>query len=79
MKSDEKWDRTFNRRGGGGGGGGARGGGGGGGGGLTIVEIQGFCGICPKTFETDWQSQISLKRCKRKWHTSKSKVTIKMY
>ena len=67
MKSDEKWDRTFNRRGGGGGGG------------LTIVEIQGFCGICPKTFETDWQSQISLKRCKRKWHTSKSKVTIKMY
>jgi hypothetical protein len=29
------------------------GGGGGGGGGLTFVEIQGFCGICPKTFETD--------------------------
>jgi hypothetical protein len=37
IKPDEKWDTTLNR----------------GRGGLTFVEIQRFCGICPKTFETD--------------------------
>ena len=26
------------------------------GGGLTFIEIQRFCGICPKTFETDCRS-----------------------
>ena len=33
--------------------------GGGGGGGPTFVEIQGFCGICRKTFETDCSYQCS--------------------
>jgi hypothetical protein len=37
IKPDEKWDTTLNR----------------GRGGLSFVEIQRFCGICPKTFETD--------------------------
>jgi hypothetical protein len=37
IKPDEKWDTTLSR----------------GRGGLTFVEIQRFCGICPKTFETD--------------------------
>jgi hypothetical protein len=37
------------------------GGGGGGGGGLTFVEIQRFCGICPKTFETDCKSNYLVK------------------
>ena len=39
IKPDEKWETTLNR--------------GRGGGGLSFVEIQRFCGICPKTFETD--------------------------
>jgi hypothetical protein len=37
IKPDEEWDTTLK----------------GGGGGLSFVEIQRFCGICPKTFETD--------------------------
>ena len=37
IKPDEKWDTTLNS----------------GRGGLSFVEIQRFCGICPKTFETD--------------------------
>ena len=37
IKPDEEWDTTLNR---------VRGG-------LSFVEIQRFCGICPKTFETD--------------------------
>jgi hypothetical protein len=39
IKPDEKWDTTLNR--------------GLGVGGVMFVEIQRFCGICPKTFETD--------------------------
>jgi hypothetical protein len=37
IKPDEQWDTTLNR----------------GRGRLTFVGIQRFCGICPKTFETD--------------------------
>jgi hypothetical protein len=29
-------------------------------GGLTFVEFQKFCGICPKTFETDCSFRIIL-------------------
>ena len=31
-------------------------------GGLSFVEIQRFCGICPKTFETDCSSNIEAVR-----------------
>jgi hypothetical protein len=44
IKPDKKWDTTLNRRRGGG---------------LSFVEIQRFCGICPKTFETDCSSSMS--------------------
>ena len=44
IKPDEKWDTTLNR----------------GRGGLTFVEIQRFCGIFPKTFETDCSFRIIL-------------------
>jgi hypothetical protein len=33
-----------------------------GGGGLSFVEIQRLCGICPKTFETDFSLNLSLDR-----------------
>ena len=49
IKPDEKWDTTLNR----------------GRGGLTFVEIQRFCGICPKTFETDC---TCLSQCSPGWY-----------
>ena len=42
IKPDEEWDTTLNR----------------GRGELSFVEIQRFCGICPKTFETDCRSRL---------------------
>jgi hypothetical protein len=45
IKPDKKWDTTLNTT--------LNRGRGGGGDILKFVEIQRFCGICPKTFETD--------------------------
>jgi hypothetical protein len=42
-------------------------------GGLTFVEIQRFCGICPKTFETDCRKERKGKERKGKERKGKER------